>query len=209
MKLPSRSAALLIAAVLFLCLPAVGQKNDQAASPAAKKSTPMTRADGDAAANALKFPTVEGWAGTEKRPIPSPGDGYTVGYNYPGYGAVTVYVYSHRMDKIPDELAGVIKDELEGAAGAIRQVASMGVYSDVKEGKTETIVLGGAQGKVKVLRTQFALTRGEQKMNSEIYVFPYKNNIVKLRVTRSASASDEMNDSFANLLAALDGVFIQ
>lgn len=208
MKLPLRSAVLLTAAFCFLCLPAFGQKNDPGTS-SMKKNTPMTRADGNAAANALQFPKVEGWTGTDKRPIPSPGDGYTVGYNYPGYGAVTVYVYSHGMDRIPDELAGVIKDELEGAADAIRQVASMGVYSDVKEGKTETIVLGGEKGKVKVLRAHFTLTRGEQKMNSEIYVFPYKNNIVKLRVTRAASASDEMNNSFAKLLAAIDSAFVQ
>lgn len=209
MHIFSHSVLLLAAALLILCQPVTAQKDDQKTTAKGKSAVVLTRAEGDAAAKALQFPTVEGWENGPKRPIPSPGDGYTVGYDYQGYGAVTVYVYSHGLEKIPDQLSGVIKDEIEGAAEAIRTVAGMGIYSEVKEGKTETISLGGDQGKVKVLRTSFALTRGNQKMHSEIYTFPYKNNIVKLRVTRSASATDDMNKSFTNLMVALDGLFSQ
>jgi hypothetical protein len=208
MRLLSRSIVLFALTCVLLCLSVAGQAdNKETAKPS--KSIVTTRAAGDSAANALQFPEVEGWESSAKRPIPAPGDGYTVAYDSPGYAAVTVYVYSHGHEKITDDLGGVIKDELEGAADAIRTVARMGIYSEVKEGKTETVLLGGNQGKVKVLTTNFTLIRGDQKMNSEIYLLPYRNNIVKLRVTRSASATADMNSSFAKLMLALDGLFAQ
>src|SRR5687768_2044114 len=114
----------------------LGQGSTRETAVKTKNSIVLTRAAGDAAAEALQFPKAEGWQSGQKTPIPSPGDGYAIGYDSPGYGAVTVYVYSHGHERIPDQLDGVIKQEIEGAAEAIRTVAGMGIYSEVKEGKT-------------------------------------------------------------------------
>jgi len=182
------------------------QSSDQKST--ANKKLSMTRAAGDAVAAELEFPEVEGWRRSEKMDIPAPGDGYTVNYDSQGHGRVTNYIYSHGHERIPDELKGVIVDELKGAKEAIQTAVSMGAYSDAKEGKSETVTLGGDGGKVKSLKASFTLTtRGGQKTNSDIYVFPYKNNFVKLRVTRFISPGTEADTSFAKLMTALDNLF--
>lgn len=46
-------------------------------------------------------------------------------------------------------------------------------------------------------------------MNSEIYVFPYKGYIVKLRATRPATLDKTQDEAYVRLLSALDSLFSQ
>ncbi len=155
----------------------------------------------------VNFPEVEGWELSDPYFYPTPDAGHSVNYDSPGNGRVTVYVYTGGHKKISDELSGPVKDELEMAKAAIKSAGEQGIYKDVKELKTEKIVLGGSAGKVNVLRSKFTLSRDGNKLASEIYVFPYRNNIIKLRVTRPVSAGAEGDASFAKLLSEMDAVF--
>lgn len=155
----------------------------------------------------LKFPEVAGWQLSERTVYPMEGGGYSVNYDAPGNGRVTVYVYNAGLAEIPNELKGVIEDELDGAKAAIQSAVQAGIYSDVKETKTETITLGGDKGKVKALRANFILSRDGAKMSSSIFMLPYRNNFIKLRITRPVSVDKDLEASYAELMSAIDALF--
>jgi len=200
---------------IFLCLfvlgflPAIAQvkkpdtsiKGGETVKPAVKPTTDEPKD------TAIAFPDVDGWDREEAYTYPTEGAGYSVNYNSDDNGRVTIYVYNAGHSTIPNDLKGIVKGELEGAKDAIRAARDAGVYEKVKETKTQTVMLGGPKGKVNVLRSHFELTRDNVKMNSEIYVFPYRNNIIKLRVTRPAVADKTLDESYANLLLEIDSLF--
>jgi len=168
-----------------------------AATPKAEKTTPER----------LAFPEVAGWEKGDPYIYPIAGAGYSVNYDSPTSGRVTVYAYDNGLKKIPNELKGVVAEELEMAKGGILSAVRSGIYSNVKEGKTETIVLGGTNGKVSALRSAFTLTRGDSNMRSDIVLFPYKNQFIKLRITRPMATGKADDDSYAGLLTELDRFF--
>lgn len=155
----------------------------------------------------LDFPEVEGWTRGAKKILPTGEDGVTVNYDSPSRERITVYVYRREEGGPAKDLTGVIKEEFNGARDAIRMVADAGVYSEFKEIKSETVTMGGATGKVKALRSLLTFKVGSNKMNSEIYVFPYNGYVTKFRVTRPADVAKERDDAYAKLLAAMDAFF--
>lgn len=155
----------------------------------------------------ITFPEVDGWNRDEPYKYPTADMGYSVNFDSPTNGRVTLYVYNGGYAKIPNELTGLVKEELEAAKAGIQAAVDAGIYSNLKESKMETVMLGGTKGKVSALRSHFTLTREGTKLNSDIYLFPYKNNFIKLRVTRPASTDKALDDSFANLLYEIDTLF--
>lgn len=153
----------------------------------------------------LKFPEVEGWKRGAVLAIPGEQDGIAVNYDSPARERVTVYVYT-RGQKASD-LKGIVKDEFDGARDAIKTVVDAGIYTDLKESKPETGNIGGAAGKVKALHVNMTFKVRGNPMTSEIFVFPYKGYVGKLRVTRPAGLDKASEDAYAKLLAAIEAVF--
>lgn len=198
--------------IAFLCLfilcvsSALAQ--DVKTDPSGGKATPTPQPTPEKIGTLkVNFPEVDGWELGEPYFYPTPEAGHSVNYDAPGNGRVTVYIYTGGHKKISDELSGPVKDELEMAKAAIKAAGEQGVYDNVKELKTEKIVLGGTAGKVNVLRSRFTFSRDGDKLSSEIYIFPYRSNIIKLRVTRPAAAGSEGDASFAKLLSEIDTLF--
>ena len=154
----------------------------------------------------VEFPAVEGWRLGPKSAIPMEQSGIIVNYDSPDRERMTVYVYSRGKTDIPNELSGIIKDEFEGAKNALRTVAEAGIYSNLKIVKSETATVGGATGKVKALRAVLSFEAGGNKLNSELFVFPYKGHVVKLRISRPAALAMDA-ESYTRLLSALDNLF--
>ncbi len=158
--------------------------------------------------DSIQLPEVQGWTAGAKIAIPGETDGVAASYDSPQRERVTVYIYK-RGDGAAKGLSGVVKEEFDGAREAIRTIADLGVYTDVKESKTETAPVGGSAGKVKALRVGLTFKTRGTPMTSEIYVFPYKGYIVKLRATRPATLDKTQDEGYARLLTALDSLFSQ
>lgn len=203
-----RITVLLILCVLSaLSLQAQSTQPDNSGKNSGKQ-TPVVKPTPNETADAkLKFPDVDGWNRDEPYKYPTPDMGYSVNFDSPTNGRVTLYVYNGGFPKIPNELTGLVKEELEAAKAGLYGAAEQGIYTNLKGSKTETIVLGGPKGKISSLYSHFTMAREGEKVRSDIYLFPYKNNFIKLRVTRPAITDKAMDNSFANLLYEIDTLF--
>jgi hypothetical protein len=150
----------------------------------------------------LPFPDVKGWDRSKPRALP--GDGYSVAYNSDEKIAVTVYVYNRGLERIPDDLDGKeVKRELTGAKEAILEAKRRGIYDEVQEEKSGEATLGSLKDAPKMLYARYLLKIDKQENLSEIYVFPYRNHFVKLRITRSAKGPETAQASLDRLCAEL------
>lgn len=155
----------------------------------------------------IAFPDVAGWTKGEKTKYPTNDLGYSVGYTGKG-AAVTVYVYNGGNKSIPNDLTGIVKAELERAKSDIFAAERAGYYTDVEEVKSDTAIVGGQKGKVKALRALFTLTARGMEMNSEIYIFPYENNFIKIRATHPKSSIIAIpEEDLIKLLFEIDSMF--
>ena len=198
-RLPILLALIVLHSVLFVTA------QDKAGGSAGEKPKDLkTLAIGSV--DDLEFPKVDGWTLSEKQTIPDDGGGTgtVVNYDSKSNGRVTVYVYSHGLTSIPNDLGGLVKQELEGAKAAIQIVAQTGFYGEVKEGKTEAVTLGGEKGSVKALKAAFTFRKNGQVLNSDILVFAYQDHFIKLRASRPDTSTGE---AYAALLLALDRLF--
>ena len=183
-----------------------------------KESTTTKKNDGDISigkpkdksttqnTSGILFPEVEGWDKSDKTTYPVLGLGYSYNYESADGGRVTIYVYDKRLSEIPDGVSNsAVKDEFKQVKNEISQFGKAGVYQNLKEAKSEIITLGGTSGKIKSLYALFYFTVKGQEMASELYIFGYKNNFIKIRATRPKSAVNSRE--LANLLAEIDTVF--
>ena len=204
MKSILKTILVIFCSLFLMQASAVAQdKPSDNADKTAKTSKPdKTNSDKE---SKIKFPEVEGWKKSEvKNPMAELGD--IVHYDS-DEGRVTVYFYNGVLKNISDDIkSGTLKSEMENAKNGIRQLGEMGLYQNVKEVKSDTVTLGGASGKVKALHSLFSFSAKGQELVSEIYLFGYKNNFVKIRASRPKDAGTE-NKAFAGLLAELDTHF--
>jgi len=157
----------------------------------------------------IVFPEVEDWQKGDEVTYPSPELGYSVTYQSTEGGRVTVYVYNAGLKNIPNDVNDrIIKNEIERAKNEIIQIGKAGYYDDVKEVKSETVTLGGKDGRIKALRSLFYFKVRGEAMDSEIYIFGYKNNFIKIRSTRPKTEG-AANAALAELLAEIDKMFAQ
>jgi hypothetical protein len=187
---------LFVATTLFVCVPTIYSQDTSSGQAKTAAFRPQN----------IEFPTVEGWNLGEKQAIPMEQSGIVVNYDSDLKERMTVYVYSRGEIDKSNGLSGVVKDEFEGAKDALKTVADAGIYTNLKTVKSETAFVGGASGKVKALRALLSFEARGMKLNSEIFVFPYKEHVVKLRVSRPATL-DAVTASYSTLLAAIDGLF--
>lgn len=152
------------------------------------------------------FPEVDGWDKDEVYMYPTSALGYSINYQSDEGGRVTVYVYDGRVSDISDNVEDkTIKNEIKRAKAEIKLAEEAGVYQNVKEIKSGVQTLGGASGKVKVQFAQFSLKARGQDLTSEIYLFGYQNNFIKIRATRLKENTE--SEMLANLLATMDALF--
>jgi hypothetical protein len=216
MRIFSKSAIFTIfLSLLLLVTPALVSaqvKPDNAGSAKPKKTEETTpQPEGDSSqfkTDGILFPEIEGWESTDIQTYPTPALGYSVTYQSEEGGRLTVYVYDGGLKTIPNDITDkVIVKELDKARNEILQIGKMGVYENVKEIKSDTVTLGGANGKIKAVRSLFNFSVKGNKLDSEIYLFGHKNKFVKIRSTRPKAENGAENKALVALLAKLDNLF--
>ncbi|HJS52606.1 MAG TPA: hypothetical protein VJ781_11950 [Pyrinomonadaceae bacterium] len=191
--------------VLFAAAFAYGQPKPSPSptpSPTPVKIERITKFDGN-----VDFPKVSGWNLTPKHVYPTPELGYSVNYESPEGGRVTVYVYNGGQKNIPNTLTGVVADEMNRAKSDIQAAVNAGIYENAKVLRSETINFGGPNGRVKSLYASYDLSARGNQLHSEIYLFPYQNYFVKIRATRPKSLAT--SEAVADLLTELDVLFLR
>jgi hypothetical protein len=152
----------------------------------------------------LDLPDVKGWDRTPPRKLPPESGGYSVAYNSPAGTAVTVYVYDRGRSKIPSDLSDeIVKQEWEGARAAVHQLRRPGGYDSVEEESAGERTLGGRKDGRKTLYARFRVALQGQKGTSELYVLPYRDRFIKIRITRRGDAGKAEADRLDALFAAL------
>jgi hypothetical protein len=158
----------------------------------------------------VEFPDIEGWERGDIQTYPTAELGYSVPYQSDEGGSVTVYVYNGGLKKISDGVEDAnVKAQIEQAKNDIVQAGELGYYDNVKHVKDGTITLGGTDGKVKALYSLFTFKLRGQEAESEIYLFGYQDNFIKLRATRPKSKEGAENKATKTLLAAIGKMFSQ
>ena len=156
----------------------------------------------------IEFPEIDGWEKGAIRKYPQAELGYSIAYQSSDGGVVSIYVYNGGLTKIPNGVNDpIIEDEIRRAKNEIFQVGKAGYYDNVKEVKNDTITLGGESGKVKALYSLFNFTARGQDMDSEIYLFGYQNNFIKIRATRPKAKNNSPNEALNSLLKKIDKLF--
>jgi hypothetical protein len=189
--MPPRTTTILALILLALVQPLHADPNQPAAD-----NTPK-----------LPFPKVQGWENTDLRPLPAEsGGGYSVGYNFANPRiAVTIYVFNRGNPKIDDNLTSpAIQEEFASAKDAILEAARRGLYKDAKEEESGESTLGPEKSAPKTLYARFHLTTKDgNQATSEIYVLPYQNHFIKLRVTRLGENQKALQPPLDRLYAEL------
>lgn len=154
------------------------------------------------------LPEITGWEKSGSLNMSDPSEDYIVDYQSESAGRVTVYVYSRGLSAVPNGVKdALIIDELAGAKGAIFQLAEVGIYTDVKEIKNETVTLGGKSGKIQSLHSNFTFKAKGTPLVSEIFLFGKQNKFIKIRATRPKSQETSGQAAMDTLLSELDKFF--
>lgn len=158
----------------------------------------------------INFPEVEGWKKGKvlEYPFEDMGNVVTVSYTSEKGGKVTIYVYNSGHTAIPNDISNdIFTVEMANARDALLEMQKRGYYRDLKETISEEAIIGGQKGKVNALHSVFIYTEKDESNQSEIYLFPYKNNFIKIRATRPNRDSGKQNEAVAKLLGELDTLF--
>ncbi len=197
----SRSNVALLALILglFVTQSSVFAQDGAAAPVKTKQSTQSDE---------IVFPIVDGWEKGDVQNYPVAELGYSVPYRSDDGDVITIYVYNAGVKNIPDTLDHkAIKGQMKQAKFDVFAMVEAGYYKNVREIKNETITLGGSSGKVKALYALLEFTARDVGSDSEIYLFPYRGNFIKIRATRPKTDGAVRSPEFLDLLAVLDAMF--
>lgn len=209
-KTPTLSLILLVslfAAAAFAQEPGKG-KDDKAKPEPQKVEKPAVKAPARTKGEPLEFPDVEGWQKGTTVKYPQRELGYGLNYDADGGSRVSVYVYNNGRKDIKNSLTGAVKEEIENAKAGIDAMVEMGAYSDVKVLKDEKSKLGGKDGKIDVLRKVLSLKAGNTALHTEIILFPFEGDFVKIRASRPKSLGPEAEEAVNKLLAEIEAFFV-
>lgn len=188
--------ALIFCGLVLIPTPSIAQENPDKTSKDSEKESRVV------------FPLIEGWEKGEIVTYPKPELGYSLPYKSSEGGTVTIYIYNGGNKEISSDLNNqTIKNEMERSKNEIQKVGELGYYDDVKLIKDDTVKLGGESGKVESLRSLFNFSIRGTDVTSEIYLFSYHNNFIKIRATRMRDKEEEENEAFAALLVSVDTLF--
>lgn len=155
-----------------------------------------------------ELPEIDGWRKNVAANSDDPDSDYIVNYDSEKGGRVTVYVYTRGLSAIPNGTdSDLVKDEMEGAKSAIRQIGDAGIYSDVKIDKNEIITLGGKDGKIKALHCNISFKTSGLTLVSELFLFGNQNKFVKIRASRPKELQESGRGALEGLLSELDSFF--
>lgn len=168
----------------------------------------LLMSSGVSAQSEIEFPEIDGWEKGEVRSYPTAELGYSIPYQSETGGTVTIYVYNGGRSKIADGIDDkYVKSEIENAKSDIKAAGENGAYQGVKKIKDGTVTLGGADGSVKALYSLFNFKIQGTMVDSEIYLFGYNNNFIKIRATRLKGKNGASNDDLNALLKEIDKLF--
>ena len=184
--------------------PKTKPETQKADKPAAAAKAKPARPKGEP----LEFPEVDGWVKGDLVKYPKAELGYSVNYDAKDRNRVSVYVYNGGRKDIKNSLSGAVKEEIEQAKAEIDMIAEMGAYADVKVEKDEKTKLGGIAGKIDVLRKVLTFKAQGNLMHSEIIIFPFEGNFVKVRATRLKSSGIEGEEAVSKLLTEVEALFM-
>ena len=189
---------------VLLSISASAQKPESKPAPSASP-TPIklereTSFNGD-----VTFPEVDGWELGDKYRYPTAALGYSVNYES-DTSRVTVYVYTGGRKVIPNDLNGVVADEMKKAKNELQAAVEAGLYESADAGKTESITIAKSNGAVKALYTPLKIKARGNSLTSEIFIFPYNNYFIKIRATHR-TPEDAASSDFLSLREALDRLF--
>ncbi len=174
----------------------------------AQKPTPKEDTTKKSDETTITFPEIKGWTKGDIATYPKAELGYSIGYQSKEGGRLTVYVFDMGEKEIADGVdSDKVKAQLTEAERQIQAAADAGYYDDVKKIKSETITLGGKDGKVKTLYTVYSFSIRGNDVTSEIYVFGYKNNFIKFRVTRAKDDEKSKNKAIEAFHKAMNELF--
>ena len=157
------------------------------------------------AAKQLVFPEVDGWDKGDVATYPTAELGYSIPYESEVGGTVTIYVYNGGLKSIADGIDDPkVKGEIKKAESDIKAYGEAGYYQNVKLVKSETVTIGGSRP---VLYSLFSMKIRGADVDSEIYLFGYKNNFIKIRATRSKGKNGPANSQMDKLLKDVIAVF--
>ena len=160
--------------------------------------------------NSIVFPDVEAWEKGDKTTYPTAELGYSVPYQSETGGSVTIYVYNGGLGKIADGIDDQkVKNEIRKAEDDIKKYGDAGYYQDVKLIKSESAKLGGKNGIARALYSLFNFKIRGAEVESEIYLFGYKNNFIKIRTTRKKGNNGAENAEVNKLLLEIGKQFVQ
>ena len=156
----------------------------------------------------VAFPIVEGWERGDIYAYPTAELGYSIAYQAKDGASVTVYVYNGGNKTISNDINDkIVSGQMVQAKNDIKKVGELGYYQNVEEIKSETITLGGSAGKIKSHYVLFNYKIREQPVISEICLFSYKNNFIKIRITRPDDDSASEHAGVKYLLSEIDKLF--
>lgn len=156
----------------------------------------------------VEFPDVDGWEKSDVTTFPTAALGYSVSYNSTEGGRVTFYVYNGGLQKIPESLTGPVVDQMKNAKAEIAAVADAGYYQNVREVRTGKIMIGGAEGR-EALYALYTFAANGVGLESEIYLFVYKDHFIKVRATRPPTPKGETNEAFEYLMNEVVRIFVK
>lgn len=150
----------------------------------------------------IVFPDVDGWEKGDIATYPTAELGFSVPYQSETSGTVTIYVYNGGHSKIADGVEDqLLIKEIRQAEDDIKAYGEAGYYQDVRLIRNDTVVLGGSGGTKKALYALFTFKVRGNEVDSEIYLFGFHNNFIKIRATRLKGKDGPDNPDVNNLLA--------
>lgn len=160
--------------------------------------------------SAFDFPEVEGWKKGEIIKYPRDFLGSSVTYESEEGGKVTLYFYDGDVPKIPDGANNLaVKAQMKQAEGEIKIFADRGYYQNVKKVSSGKVKLGGDEGSVEALHSNYNIEIRGAKLTSDIFLFGKNNLFIKIRATRTRGDGSTPNKAFDEFLAAMDELFAE
>ena len=185
-----------------------GKSTEQTTRKPDEKNSQSQNRNGGAENEEISFPDIENWQRGEIRTYDDPSLGYSVPYTSRDGSSVSVFVYNGGYGKIADGINDKpVKDEMASIRTRLLKLGEAGLYQGVKEVVSDTVTLGGANGNIKALHSLFYFKLQGVEVDSDIYIFGYKNNFIKIHSTRPSAKGGAVSKNFANLLAVMDKLF--
>jgi hypothetical protein len=185
-----------------------GKTTEQTTRKPDDKNSQSQNGDSGIGNEEIVFPDVANWQRGEIRVYDDPALGYSVPYTSKDGSSVSVFIYNGGNRKIADGINDKpVKDEMASMRTRLIKLGEAGLYQGVKEVVSDTVTLGGANGSIKALHSLFYFKLQGMEIDSDIFLFGYKNNFVKIHSTRPSAVGATTDKNFANLLAAMDKLF--